>query len=317
MRLLIGKIKPKFKARLSIDEESILHPAHYFYCYGGGGESGGGGGYQQAPSSTTIQKSDPWEAQQPYLKEGFQQTQDNILNKPIEFFEGSAVVPFSDETSQALQMTKDRALAGSPINRAATDQLSATMRGDYLAGGPGFDAAVDAATRRILPGVDSQFAMGGRYGSGLAKEAQTRAISDVMAERYDQERTNQMRAMMFAPQIAELEYGDIGKLAAVGGQKEALQAEKLSEELTRHDFEQTEPMQRIANFMNLIQGTYGGTNTTTGPGASTWVPDQGGSAGSGFLGGAMGGVKLASMLGMGGAGMAGGGLLGGLMGGFF
>lgn len=36
---------------------------------GGGGKGGGGG------STTTVQKADPWEGQQPYLKDIFNQAQ--------------------------------------------------------------------------------------------------------------------------------------------------------------------------------------------------------------------------------------------------
>src|SRR5438132_926767 len=130
--------------------------------------SGGGGGGTQ--STQTVEKSDPWSGQQPYLTTGFKQAQDVFLNDPPpEFYPNSTVVPFSPETNAALQLQTQRALAGSPIQSAGTSQLAdtlsgnylnqlpyiynnpiqqsinsdviaPTLRGDFLYGGPGFDA---------------------------------------------------------------------------------------------------------------------------------------------------------------------------------
>jgi len=276
-------------------------PADILYAKGGGGGQ---------PSTTTVQKSDPWSGQQGYLTKGFQRAQSDILDQPRTFYEGSTVVPYSEETEAALDLTSQRALLGSPLINQAQNQLTSTMSGDYLYGGDAFNQAVDAATRRALPAVDSQFALGGRYGSGLAQEAQARAVGDIFANQYQQERTNQLRGMLFAPQMAEQDYADFGKLAAVGAQREALTQEQIGEDIARHDFDQMEEQNRLADYMNLIQGTYGGTQSSTSMGPATSR-----NTGAGILGGAATGASIGSVVpGIGTMfGAAAGGLLGAFM----
>ncbi len=272
----------------------------------------GGGGQQQAPpqTTTTIQKADPWDKQQPYLETGFSRAESDVLNTPPEYYPGNTVIPFSWQTEQALERTQNRAIQGSPINDQAKNELVNTLGGNYLYGGEGFNAALGAAERRILPKIQSQFELSGRSGSGLAQEAQSRAIADAFAEQYQQERANQMRSLFFAPQIAEQDYNDYARLAAVGAQQESLEQEYLADEIARHDFEQMIPTRNLFDYMNLIQGNYGGTTTSTGQ-QSGQTFYRGGGGGIGGLG--LGLSLLGSVFGGGG----GGGLLGGLFGGLF
>ncbi len=274
-------------------------------------EFGGGGGESQpmqSGSQTTIQKADPWSGQQPYLTKGFSAAESRMLNTNPTYFPGSTVVPYSPETLQAMDLTKQRALNGSPVTSAATNELTKTLSGDYLYGGDGFNAAVQAATNKAIPGVNSQFELSGRYGSGLNQEAQTRAIADAFADQYGAERTNQQRAMMFAPQVAASEYDDYGKLAAVGAQNETMQQEQLADQVARHDFTQSVQQRQLQEYMDIINGNYGSETTTTGPAMQqpTYYRNQG----AGFLGGAMSGASMGASFGPWGA--AAGGILGGL-----
>jgi hypothetical protein len=380
------------------------------YC--GGAPSGGGGGGTQ--TTQTVEKADPWEGQQPYLSRGFQEAQRQFLDQaPPDFYPGSTVVPYSPETNLAVQMQTNRAINGSPIQQSGTDQLTQTLRGDYLSnigdifynpmqqqvqnqvisplmgnsymnqmegiyntsplgaatnsnvmrnmngdylyGGSGFNAALDAAQRQVLPQVNSAFERAGRTGSGLAAEAQTRALGDAFASQYGQERQNQLaamgmgqagtnafaqgigqarqtqlqagqlgqqgtqmlmenlgkerdnqiRSMLFAPQMASLDYQDISKLAEVGAQKEQIESEKLAEQIARYDYGQNSRQQQLAKYMNLVQGNYGGSSS----GTSTSSLDGGGGGGGSFLGS----VGMLAPLLFGG----GGGLFGGLLGGLF
>lgn len=193
----------------------------------GGGDSGGG-------STTTVQKSDPWEGQQSYLKQGFKKAEDLFMNQPgPQYYPGNTIVPFSPETNAALNLTTQRALSGSPLQSAANNQLTGTLNGDYLYGGSGFNAAVDAATRKAMPQVNSQFESAGRLNSGLAKTAQTQAIGDAFASQYGDERQNQQRAMLFAPQMMQQDYADYQQLANVGAAREGMSQSQLAEDVNR------------------------------------------------------------------------------------
>jgi hypothetical protein len=272
----------------------------------------GGGG-----STTTIQKSDPWGGQQPFLSAGYESARDRILNAPAPtYYPGNTVVPFSPETTTALDLQTARALMGSPISRAANEalpgviqgqnieqilglysspdlpqmsanqNLQSTLNGDYLYGGEGFDQALDAASRKILPMVDSAFERAGRSGSGLAQQAKTQALADAFAGQYGQERQNQLtaaglanqsvngllnavqnerqnqlRAALVAPQFAQQDYQDISKLAEVGAQRESFEAEKIADAIARHNFEYESQIMPIQQYMNIISG--GGIATSS------------------------------------------------------
>jgi hypothetical protein len=261
-------------------------------------------------TQTVTQVADPWSAQQPYLKAGFQAAQDSILNYTPQYYPGQTVIPYSPETNQAMNITEQRALAGSPLQNASNTQLSNTVGGNYLYGNPGFDAAIKAAMDKQTPNIDSQFELSGRYGSGLNQTAHDQAFADAFASQYGNERTNMMQASMLAPTAVASDYNDASKLAAVGAQKESLQQEQAADQAARWDYGQNVRQQQIQAYMPLIQGNYGGTSTTTSP-----MPPIYRNQTAGFLGGATGGAQLGNMIFPGAGGIAVGGLLGGLLGG--
>lgn len=268
------------------------------------------GGGRSAPSVQNVtQNSAPWAAQQPYLTQGFERAKTDILNTPQTFFPGQTYANFSPQTEQALNLTQQRALAGSPAQDAANQQIQGTINGDYLYGGPGFDAAFNAASNRILPDIQSRYAQGGRFGSGLGRTSEASALGDAFASQYGNERQNQLQASYFAPQLAQADYNDIRALAGVGAQREGQTQSGIDEAIARHDFEQQDPRQRLRDYMALVQGNYGfqGSTQTQNPGAFK------GNKGAGILGGAIGGAQLGSQFGGPWGGLA-GGVLGGLTG---
>lgn len=278
-----------------------------------------------APQQVVTNNVAPWEGQQHYLKNGFHVASLHI-NDPLTYYPDQTYASFSPQTEKALNLTEARALAGSPVQTAMNKQLQATLDGDYLYGGAGFNAAYEAAKNKILPDIQSRYNAGGRYGSGLARQAEASALGDAFASQYGNERTNQLRAMMFAPQAAQSDYNDLKALAGVGQQREGQTQSAIDENIARYNQNKLEKWQRLNNYMNTISGQHGsaGTQTTTG---------FQGNRGAGILGGALGGLGLASSLassmasgagtgaaagapiGPWGAGL--GALAGGLLGGFF
>jgi hypothetical protein len=274
------------------------------------GDSGGGQTVQQV-------KSDPWSGLQPYLKQGFQQAETDVLNRPQEYFPGSSVVPFSPQTQAALTQTENRALAGSPLNQQAQQQTMQNLSGDYLAGGnPAYGAMVERSISPlrsefqnvVMPGVTSSFAAGGRYGSpGGMQSAQQRAgdqymraVGDTSAglayQNYGDERTRMMQASALAPELANQDYQDISMLGQVGGAREAQSQAELQDQMARFNFGQQEPTSRLANYMAMLQGgNLGGTQTNTTYGGSGFNPVLGalgvGAAGTGILQNLFGGAN--------------------------
>lgn len=122
--------------------------------------------------------------QVPFVRRGIKEAEQAFLNSP----------DFSPEALETQNMIMNQGRQGAGIAGDANQQLQKTINGEYLTGGKGFDAAIEAAKNKILPSVNSSFEKSGRGGSGLADVAKTGAIGDVFAGQYAQERANQLNA---------------------------------------------------------------------------------------------------------------------------
>jgi hypothetical protein len=234
----------------------------------------GGGGSQPAQTTQTVQKNEPWADQQPFLKFGFQEAQDLYNSDKPAFYSGQTFVDQSPETKAALDMTAQRAQAGSPSLNAAEQQTADTASGKYLGqGNPYYDQLVNTAQRSIAPGIESRYAQGGRYGSAGMREAVSRGVSDAVVPQlfadYGNERNRMQQASALSPTLAQAGYGDAAMLGQVGQQREAFGQQGLSEDIARYNYNQNLQSNKLAQFMNLVQGQYGGESlsTATSPGA--------------------------------------------------
>ena len=347
-----------------------------------------GGGGSPSGNTTTVQKSDPWEGQQPYLKQQMgeaqrlygggigsttpqydmnaynaAQTAYNSSGSPggmvwsakqqrmvpgpstgptgtapklsdfalpgggttttssqlaPEYYPGQTIADQSPETLLAQNLTTDRALSGSPLMNSAQGLLTDTMQGDYLNSNPYLDQNVNKALDTVQQRVNSAFGQGGRFGSGINQGVLAKEMGDTASQMYgqnfDQERSRQMQGMLFAPQMANQDYFDIGQLANVGMQKEGRSQGLINEDVNKYNYNANLPANALRNYIGLTGGNFGGTQTSSSP----YYQNQGASALGGALGGASLGGSLGGMLGMTnpyGALLGGGlGLLGGLFG---
>lgn len=220
-----------------------------------GGKSGG--------DSQTIQKADPWVGQQGYLSGLYEAARTVPIQQPYPY---PGVVPPAPATAAAEMATANRALIGSPVQASGLAQNLRTTRGDYLYGGSGFNAAFNAARDTISPAVQGQFEGASRYGGGLAQSEETRQLANAFAGLYGDERGRQMQASAISPVLAESEYGDINRLGAVGAQQEGRGREALADAMSRWQFQQQAPYNRLGFASQVIQGGYpGGTQTNTAP----------------------------------------------------
>ncbi|KVU10658.1 hypothetical protein WK62_05180 [Burkholderia ubonensis] len=166
--------------------------------------SGGGG------STTTVQKSDPWSGQQPYLQNVFSGAQ-NAYNQ----YSGnpaSSVAGFTPMQQQAMGLTQNVANGtnfgnASGVNNAAGNYTTNLLNGNYLNANPGNaafsqfangsmlnnpyqSAALDAANNAITrayqtataPQTASSFAGSGRYGSGAYQNAVSQNQQDLATQ---------------------------------------------------------------------------------------------------------------------------------------
>jgi hypothetical protein len=242
-------------------------------------------------TTTTVSQSDPWSGQQPYLTQGFQQASNLYNNNPLQYYPGQTYAPVSGETNAALTAQTNRAMQGSPLTGAAQGELMKTLSGDYLdaAKNPYLTAASDSIMAKTLPAINSRFAASGRGQSGLGARAAGEGVSSAMAQaamqNYNNERTNMQRAQLFAPQLANQDYFDIAKLGEVGAARESADQQGITEAMNRFNFQNQAPWQQLQNYMGMIQGNYGGTQTGTSVGPRK-------SVGAGLLGGGIAGAGL-------------------------
>jgi len=223
-------------------------------------------GQQTTPSNVTT-TSKPPEYLQPYLQD----------------IAGRAQGLYQPGLTPEQQQAISQARAPSSLAQAGLGTLQGTARGDFLFGGPGFNAAYQAAANKIIPQVNSQFALTGRSGSGLAQTAQTQALADAFASQYGQERGLQQQAAMAAPGAAQqqAQYG--------------INLANLPQDLLYGN---------LSNYANIINPQLGAGGTST---QSSQLYRN---AGAGALGGALTGAEIGSVIPGLGTGL--GALLGGL-----
>jgi hypothetical protein len=260
-------------------------------------------------TTTTVQQMDPWSGQQPYLMETLAEAQRLYRQAGPGYYPGQTVAGFAPETDYALNAQAARAMAGSPYLQAAGQQLQSTLGGQYLgAGNPYFSAMAGRIANEVRPRIDSQFATSGRYASGAHQEAASRALADATGslayQNYADERSNMQQAMSLAPQFAQQDYADIAQLAAVGQTREQMAQALINDQIARYNYAQQLPYNKLAQYQGLIQGNYGGTETTTQP----YDRDIGGS----LIGGATAGLGLGQAIFGAGLGWPGGLLAAGL-----
>lgn len=241
----------------------------------------GGGGSQSG-----VTKVEPPSYQLPYLKTGLQQAQ-NLYNQ------GPSVVPFSPQTEQALQMTQDRALAGSPLTSSAQDYAQKSLNGGFLGSNPYLDATFNKAALATQNQLASQFGGAGRNvdaSQGLRSQQLNDLATGIYGGAYDAERNRQQGVLPYVTPLAEADYSDANHLAGVGSQVEGL-AQKYADA----------PGNSLDQYLSRVRGAdYGSTQTSRQPSSSN------------PLGGALGGAAAGSAFGP--WGTLGGAVLGGIFG---
>tara|TARA_R110002153_G_scaffold27472_5_gene85351 strand:+ start:838 stop:1707 length:870 start_codon:yes stop_codon:yes gene_type:complete len=285
--------------------------------------SKGGGSKEKTVVQSTS--SAPWEEQQEFLKTGFQSAQDIFDSDNPQYYDGQTTVDYSPETNTALNMTRDRALAGSPIQSTGAEQYQNTLNGDFLSGNPFFEGAFNAQVRPMVnqymnqtaPGIDSQFNGANRMGSNAyaqtrntADETFANALTDTAGklafQNYGTERGLQNAAINNSGAFASNDYLDAQRLAGVGAARESEQQSQLTDDVNRWNFDQSRDQNKLANYMGVVSGGYGTQGSSSQPVFSNTAAN--------FLGGGAAGAGIGNMISPGGGGAAWGAGLGGLAG---
>jgi hypothetical protein len=244
---------------------------------------GGGGGQQvQERTTTTTNQIDPM--LKPYVEFGLGEARKLYETQGPSYFPGQTYVSPTETTLSALQSGEQRAMAGSPLLRAAQAENLANVQGQYLGGNPFFQGAFNPAAKAAqqsyydaIQNVASKASSAGRYGSGAYGQLTDRAggtfanaLTDVAGklayQNYSDERARQAAATAAAPGMAEADYGDIQRLLAIGQGREGYAQTALQDQINRYNYEQNLPQAKLQSFLSGVYGApSGGISTSTQP----------------------------------------------------
>lgn len=255
--------------------DDVFWDDHPRWCFGGGGGPSG------TTTTQTVQKSEPWSEQKPYLERGFQEALSEFESARPEYFPGQTYVDQAPETRMALDAASGRAMAGSPIQAEGRQQYLDTVSGNFLNANPYLRGAQEAAMRpvlenfqeQVMPSIRGAFSAAGRYGSPAMGQAIERGardtvdrLSDISTQmayaNYRDERGVMDRAVQNAPAYAMTDYNDIDALSRVGDEREAFDRTQLQSDIDRFNFEEEKNARKLGQYMQLVQGNYGGTTTS-------------------------------------------------------
>ncbi len=243
-------------------------------------------------SSRTITQSTQAPAYaQPFLKTGLEEAKRLYESPTPQYLPSEHSCRLCTER-QALSGYRSQALQGSPLIGATQDVVMQNLMGT--------NPLMSAAMQPVLEKMQGQVSASGRYGSGYGDAAIAQALAPMAYQA-------QQAAIAQAPAARQFGFADLETLAQVGGAREAQSQAELEADIQRFQFEQARPTQKLADYMQFVQGGSGAlggqqiTPVTRNPAL-------------GFLSGGLAGAQGAKMLGMTGGGAqglaAGGALLG-------
>ena len=238
---------------------------------------GGSGG-----QTNTVTKSDPWAGQQPYLQQGFAEAQKNFQSGGPQYYNGSTVANQSQNTQNAYKQMAQQT-QNNPLQNASQDQVSKTLNGDYLNGNPFLDAQFQAGTQGItkayndaVGGQTSGAELNGRYGSGMQAFQKGQAQQNLMGglnnlyantygQNYQQERANQVNAVGQAAGVQNQGITNANALGQVGSAQDQYAQSLTDADVAKWNYNQNLANNNLGQYMGLIQGNYGGSQSTQTP----------------------------------------------------
>lgn len=266
---------------------------------------------------TTTSSAEPSEFIRPYLEQAIDYGQDLFEADTPNFFPNNTYIDPSAETQTALNLATARAIAGNPLLNQSQNLAQKTLAGDFLSPttNPYSQALFNQMAGDVTSKVQSQFSKAGRLGSGANQEILTRNLGElanqVYGDQFNRERALQAQTMTTAPQLGEMDYNDVSRLAQVGADREAIEQTKLQDAIARFDYEQQKPFIKLNQYLGALGSPVPTQTVSTQPVFRN--------TGAGLLGGAMTGAEIAGMMPQGSmfANPLFGAIGGGLLGGFF
>ena len=252
-------------------------------------------------SSTTT--TEPWKEQKPYLQAGFGEAARLYGGGVPGYYPGQTVAAPGMGELQGWMGTQ-RYIGGPRAGAQQAAAESALIGG--LSGGvntQAFNPMISAMGRQVqsqlqqnvLPGIRESLVRYQPGGGSRGNLAQNQAIINAVqsgltnkaAEMYGgayesaQDRATKWGSMY--PSIMSAPVSMYGALGQVGEEMRGAQQRGIDADMHRYQYAANAPQQALANYMNMIQGNYGGTTIAPRPG--------------GGIGGALGSLASAALMG--------------------
>lgn len=240
-------------------------------------DSGGG-------TSTTVQQSEPWKGQIPYLTQGFQNAQQWYDSPNPQYYNFDTTIPYSTQTQQALDQQQQIATSADPLISGAQATNAQLMSGGQ---NPYLDATFNQAAgnlatnfrENVNPRIDSYYGQlgGSPMNPSMLQSLQSAQKSqyndpmvnlatDIYGGAYNEDQNRRLQALQQVPTTYNLQYSPTQQLGQVGAANEAKSLEELQAKMSEYQFNQNQPLDKLQQYMQLVGGAnYGGTTTTTGP----------------------------------------------------
>lgn len=227
-----------------------------------------------------------------------------------EYYDGQVIADFTPQQQQAIALTTDRALEGSPLVDGAQNFATDLVSGVYQ-DNPYLNDMIDLLGKQANQRVNQSFNASGRMGSGANADTAARAITEAqlpfLLNQYNTGIEQRLAGANIAPMLAREDYYDMSKLAAAGEAQQGQNQRYLDEDLREYMYNVQAPYNALNDYANIIYASPANQHTTTN--ATTTNTQSGGSG----LGTALGIASLAAApftggmsLGMGGLGGLGG-----------
>lgn len=246
-------------------------------CKGGGGQT------------NTVAK--PWEGVQPYLTgegdaPGLYPDAAKAYQKPLEYYPGQTYAGFTPEqqTGQHLALQYANQMPGMTQPMMAGNKFLASGAVLDPASNPYLARAAEAAirpveqslTENVLPNITNQAVASGGLGGARQGVAQAQALRDytqtagditskLYASNYGQGLNAMTRGLALAPQTLSLGLKPSQIYSAVGGERQMMNQAGIDEAMSRWDFAQQEPWNRMNLYSNVLQPgmQFGSQSTST------------------------------------------------------
>lgn len=220
-------------------------------------------------SDTTVQQNFPdWAV--PYAQDFLGRSQ-QVADMPYQGYGGQTVAQFNPIQTGAYNAMATRAAVGSPVNDAASGELTKTLNGGYLNNNPYLDQVVGQSSRDVMAGMDKLNARSGSFGNSGVYQSTARELADSSARirygDYNNERNRQVGSIGLAPQIANQDYVDANAALQAGNAFQSQDQRNLTDQYSRWQEAQNYPKDQLGTLAKGLGLNYG--SSSTGPGANS------------------------------------------------